>query len=95
MCLMSDTVLYIEVYVIEIGSSEQTQSFIERPVISPLPVLWMVSSMLFSLAFNDTHGYYLRILESAVNSDGRMCLSTVCQALALLSGYCKLVNVVQ
>lgn len=60
---MSDTVLYIEVYIVKIGSSEQTQTFVERPIIFPLPMLWMVSSMLSPLAFNNVLGYYTRILE--------------------------------
>jgi hypothetical protein len=94
MCLMNDAVLYIELYIIEIGSSERTQSFTKRPVVSPLPMLWMVSSMLSSLAFNDTHGYYLRILESAVISDGFVDIIVCVEALVLLSGCCKLVNVV-
>lgn len=62
MCLMSDTVLYIEVYIVKIGSSEQTQSFVERSII-PRPMLWMVSSMLSSLAFDNVVGYYMTILE--------------------------------
>lgn len=33
---MSDTVLYKEVYIVKIGSSEQTQTFFEHPIIFPL-----------------------------------------------------------
>jgi hypothetical protein len=64
---MCDIVLYI----VNIGSSEQMQSFILLPTISLLSHAHTLhdSGMLFCLAFSSIFKYYIKTSESALGLD--------------------------
>lgn len=61
----------IILYIVNIGSSEQMQSFILLPTISLLSHAHNMddSGMLFCLAFNSVFKYYIKTFESALGLD--------------------------
>jgi hypothetical protein len=61
----------IVLYIVNIGSSEQMQSFILLPTISLLSYAHTLddSGMLFCLVFNSMFKYYTKTFESALGLD--------------------------